>query len=262
MGFRDDEVAARARIDSLEQRVREVERENARLRGGRPAEARPIARMAPALVAGIGVLLMGGAAYSGLVLVGGASGHIMVVLAVLSVTVLWLAMLLGIVQSLLVVARPHEVLVLSGRRALSADGRTRGYRVVIGGRTLRVPLLERLDRLDTTPLSFERSLRGVAIAGSASADLRIRGTVRIVPREPLVHQAIERFVGAPADRIAEAATEIVERVARDVVVGRTKEALRVRRDEVREAVLDATNDALCLLGLELDELRIEVEVAP
>ena len=57
--------------------------------------------------------------------------------------------LVMLIKNVLYVCQPNEVLVFSGR-AREAAGRTVGYRIIKGGRTLRVPLLETVDRMDLT----------------------------------------------------------------------------------------------------------------
>src|SRR5512139_603816 len=48
-----------------------------------------------------------------------------------------------LVAKLMVVGNPSEMLVISGRR--SAQGQ--GYRTLIGGRTLVIPILEKVSRI-------------------------------------------------------------------------------------------------------------------
>ncbi|MEI8259485.1 MAG: flotillin family protein, partial [Deltaproteobacteria bacterium] len=46
----------------------------------------------------------------------------------------------------LYVCSPSEVLIFSGRRATTPDGKIVGFRVVRGGRAMRIPLIEVVDR--------------------------------------------------------------------------------------------------------------------
>ena len=46
--------------------------------------------------------------------------------------------LIYVVKSLIVICQPNEMVVITGRKRLTADGRRAGYRLLHGGRTLRV----------------------------------------------------------------------------------------------------------------------------
>ena len=51
------------------------------------------------------------------------------------------------VSRLIVIAEPNEAVVLTGRRS--------GYRIVRGGRTFRVPLIERASRIPLRTIPIE-----------------------------------------------------------------------------------------------------------
>lgn len=59
-----------------------------------------------------------------------------------------LAVLLAVIvvmKTFLMIGRPNEVLVFSGRKAKLHDGTVVGFRVVRGGRAFRIPLIEKVD---------------------------------------------------------------------------------------------------------------------
>src|SRR5690349_10058923 len=56
--------------------------------------------------------------------------------------------LIAVVRRLLYVCRPNEILIFSGRKHVLADGTAVGYRVLHGGRMLRIPVLETVARMD------------------------------------------------------------------------------------------------------------------
>jgi flotillin len=59
-----------------------------------------------------------------------------------------LMVLMVIYRYLLRICRPNEILIFSGRKHKTSDGRSVGYRVVFGGRGVRIPLVETVDRMD------------------------------------------------------------------------------------------------------------------
>ena len=60
------------------------------------------------------------------------------------------------ISRFLLICQPNEVIVLSGRRRRLPDGSEVGYRVIRGGRALRIPIMERAARisLETIPLTL------------------------------------------------------------------------------------------------------------
>jgi flotillin len=64
-----------------------------------------------------------------------------------------------IVKKLLYVSAPNEALIFSGR-VRHAGQKEVGYRVVRGGRALRVPLFELIDSVDLTNIAIDIEVRG------------------------------------------------------------------------------------------------------
>ena len=72
----------------------------------------------------------------------------------ISISVLAVIIILSI-KNLSVVCPPDRVAVITGRKRLLPDGRIVGYRTLKGGRTLRIPLLERVAWLDLSAIPLE-----------------------------------------------------------------------------------------------------------
>ena len=62
------------------------------------------------------------------------------------------------VKSLIIICPPNRVAVVSGRTRALSDGRSVGYRVIKGGRTLRIPLVEKVDYMDLNTIPIEVSV--------------------------------------------------------------------------------------------------------
>jgi len=74
--------------------------------------------------------------------------------ALAGIAVLFVLVLSVIVSRLLYICSPNEVLIFSGGQRASAGKRV-GYRVIKGGRAIRVPMLEAVDRMDLTNMPIE-----------------------------------------------------------------------------------------------------------
>ena len=77
-----------------------------------------------------------------------------VLLVVGAVLALLALLALGSLRSLICICSPNEVLIFSGGRRRAGKG-VIGYRLVKGGRGVRLPLLERVDRMDLTNMVIE-----------------------------------------------------------------------------------------------------------
>ena len=61
-----------------------------------------------------------------------------------------LLVLIVLYRYLLRICRPNEILIFSGRKHKTPDGRMVGYRVVFGGRGMRIPLVEVGHEMDVS----------------------------------------------------------------------------------------------------------------
>src|SRR5687768_3660148 len=71
--------------------------------------------------------------------------------------VIGVLVLIGIVKAFMYICRPNEILIFSGRKRRMADGESVGFRVVTGGRAFRVPVLERVARMDMSLIPIDLS---------------------------------------------------------------------------------------------------------
>src|SRR5688572_28356520 len=82
---------------------------------------------------------------------------------ILAVVVL---VILATVKSLIIICPPNRVAVISGRSRDLSDGRRVGYRAIRGGRTLRVPLLERVAWMELNTIPIEVSVHNAYSKGA------------------------------------------------------------------------------------------------
>ena len=73
-----------------------------------------------------------------------------------------------VVKRLLYICQPNEVLIFSGGQRAAASGRKVGYRIIKGGRAIRIPLFETVDRMDLTNMPIEVQVQGRLLARAAS----------------------------------------------------------------------------------------------
>lgn len=160
------------------------------------------------------------------------------------------------VKRLLYVATPNEALVFSGRTRRSGKALV-GYRVVRGGRSLRVPFFETVDRVDLTNIAIDIEVKGAYSKGGIPLNVHGVANVKLPGEEPLLNNSIERFLGRTRPEIQRIAKETLEGNLRGVLAQLTPE--EVNQDKIRfaQSLLDEAEHDLSRVGLLLDTLKIQ-----
>ena len=63
------------------------------------------------------------------------------------ITLAALVVIVATIARLIIIVPPNRAAVITGRRRAISSGQVIGYRNVIGGRTLRIPIVEKVDHL-------------------------------------------------------------------------------------------------------------------
>jgi len=253
MGFRDDSEATRARADALERENRDLRRQVEDLQSA-PApdavESRPrLGRMSGLWIPGALLLLLGGAM---------AVTHRVPPVAVPVFIVPGLVLIMvGVVSSLIHVVGPDEALVISGRSHRLPDGRRVGYRLAMGGRVVRVPILEQVERISLRTLSVPVELKEAYTKGGERVSLQASALVKISSDPVLLPNAVERFLGRSPEEVARVAGETITGHARSVLATLTVEELEQDHLATVQAFVSEAQDDMDKLGLTLDALQIK-----
>jgi flotillin len=109
--------------------------------------------------------------------------------------------LIVVIKNFLIIGKPNEVLVFSGRTQTLADGTTLGFRIIRGGRSFRVPLLEKVDSMDMTIMPIDIKIRGAYAKGNIPMNVDAVANVKVTNDDRLIHHAIERFLGRPQSEL-------------------------------------------------------------
>ena len=158
------------------------------------------------------------------------------------------------VLKLVQVGNPSEMLIISGKR--QRDGQ--GYRTLIGGRTIVIPILEKVARL---------SLRNMQVALDVSAQsgggtmmpIQVTGVANVkVSSDPSERgNAIERFLGQPPAELQRVARETLEGGIRAVIGKMTPEEIVEDRDKFVTTVMNEVTDDFRKLGMIIDSVNIQ-----
>ncbi len=167
-----------------------------------------------------------------------------------------LIVIFTLISKMLLIAHPNEVIILSGRRRKLANGEEIGYRTIRGGRTIKMPLIEKATRmsLETIPIELEvinaYSKGGIPLKVEAIANIKIAST------EPSFGNAVERFLTRSASDIHAIAKDTLEGNLRGVLASLTPEEVNEDRLKFAETLMDEADLDLNKLGLQLDTLKI------
>jgi len=162
-----------------------------------------------------------------------------------------------IVRSLIVICPPNRVAVISGRKRTLSDGRTVGYRILKGGRTLRIPLIERVAWMDLNTIPLEVSVTNAYSKGAIPLNVMGIANVKVSSGEGLLENAAERFLHVDHMHIGKIAKETLEANLRGVLATMSPEEVNEDRLKFSHQLIDEADDDIKTLGLELDVLKIQ-----
>lgn len=163
-----------------------------------------------------------------------------------------------ILKKLLFICGPNEVLIFSGRQRRVEGRKERvGYIAIKGGRKVKIPLLEVVDRMDLTNMAINVSVKGAFSKGGIPLNVDGVANVKIGGANPMLGNAVERLLGKPRGEVINIAKETLEGNLRGVLATMTPE--EVNSDKIRFAkeLMDEADTDLSALGLELDTLKIQ-----
>ncbi|MEN9786748.1 MAG: hypothetical protein RLZZ299_2012 [Pseudomonadota bacterium] len=161
-----------------------------------------------------------------------------------------------ILKNLLYICGPNEVLVFSGAQRI-VNGRAVGYRVVKGGRSIRVPLLETVDRVELTNMIIEVSVSNAYSKGGVPLTVQGVANVKIAGHEPVLNNALERFLAYDRKSVMQVAKDTLEGNLRGVLSQLTPEQVNEDKISFAEKLLEEAEHDLTKLGLMLDTLKIQ-----
>jgi flotillin len=168
-----------------------------------------------------------------------------------------LGILSVLARSIVVICPPNQVVIFSGRKRKLADGSQVGYRVVLGGRSVRIPLLERVDRMSLLSIPIDLKVSNAYSKGGIPLRVHAIANVKVASDPRVVGNAIERFLGRDPAEIARVAKESLEGHLRGVLANLTPEEVNEDRLKFATGLVDEAEGDFRKLGLTLDTLKIQ-----
>ncbi len=177
-------------------------------------------------------------------------------LIIISVVVFAIIVVLSSLRGLLFTCSPNEVLIVSGR-SRREGAKIYGYRLVKGGFAVRMPFIERVDRMDLTNMVIDVSATNAYCKGGIPLTVQGVANVKIAGHEPVINNAIERFLGRTRDDIMRIAKATLEGSLRGVLSTMTPEQINEDKILFAERLVHEVEGDLTSLGLVVDTMKIQ-----
>lgn len=159
-------------------------------------------------------------------------------------------------KNLIYTCAPNEVLIFSGPRRRVGE-RLFNYVIVKGGARIRVPLFERVDRMDLTNMAIDISAQNAYSKGGIPLTVQGVANVKIAGHEPLLNNAIERFLGRGRVEIMQIAKATLEGSLRGVLATMTPEQVNEDMVLFAERLVQEVEQDMTSLGLVVDTMKIQ-----
>ena len=171
---------------------------------------------------------------------------------------LTLLFILAVFKQFLLIGKPNEVLVFSGRTRKLADGSEVGYREILGGGwTWRWPIIEKVDRMKLTTIPIEIQTTNAYSAGGIPLTVHAVANIKVSSNPSRVKNAIERFMGRVPLEIQRVGKETLEGHLRGVLARLTPEEVNEDRLKFAQELTAEADEDFVKLGLDLDVLKIQ-----
>ncbi len=159
-------------------------------------------------------------------------------------------------RTIIYLCSPNEVLIFSGKRR-RVGNRLFGYRIIKGGMGFRVPLMERVDRLDLTNMVIDISVSNAYSKGGVPLAVQGVANVKVAGHEPVLNNAIERFLGKSRQEIMQIAKMTLEGSLRGILATMTPEEVNEDKILFAERLVGDVEEDMTRLGLVIDTFKLQ-----
>jgi flotillin len=162
------------------------------------------------------------------------------------------------IKTLIVIVPPNVVAVLTGRKQELLSGETVDYRTVIGGRTLRVPLIESVQYMSLASFSMDTLVPNAMTQSNTPLTLYVTANLKIASEPPSVlRNAVERLLGRTEEEIMALAKNALQGAVREFVAALKSEEVAKDPSGFSAALTGEARTALATQGFHLDLLEIK-----
>jgi flotillin len=180
--------------------------------------------------------------------------------------VIIIILILAFVASRYKVAGANEAIIIAGARGAKVrdeHGRVvsspgdKGVKVVVGGGTIVMPLLNRIGKLKLTARQINVSLSDAVTSQGIKVQVQGVATFKIGRDVESLRNAAERFLDAKPEQVDSIVKNVLEGSLRSIVGTLTIEELIRDRQKLLQQVQDAAKGDLATSGLQIDAFTIQ-----
>src|ERR1700693_4522932 len=177
-----------------------------------------------------------------------------------------IVLILAFVASRYKVAGGNEAIIVAGSRGAKVHDERgqpvshsgdKGVKVVVGGGTIVMPLLNRVGRLKLTARQINVSLSDAVTSQGIKVQVQGVATFKIGRDVESLRNAAERFLDAKPEQVDSIVKNVLEGSLRSIVGTLTIEELIRDRQKLLQQVQDAAKGALAPSGLQIDPFTIQ-----
>src|SRR6266436_1316261 len=175
-------------------------------------------------------------------------------------------LLISFVASRYKVAGANEAIIVAGSRGakvhnergqvISSPG-DKGVKVVVGGGTIVMPLINRIGRLKLTARQINVQLSDAVTSQGIKVQVQGVATFKIGRDVESLRNAAERFLDAKPEQVDSIVKNVLEGSLRSIVGTLTIEELIRDRQKLLQQVQDAAKGDLATSGLQIDAFTIQ-----
>lgn len=154
----------------------------------------------------------------------------------------------GLYSRFYVKVPPDRVGVFTGRG---------GFRLVRGGASFRVPVIERVDFMSLAPFEVELPIRGAYSKEGVPVNVDAVALVRLDSTDEAIRTAAERFLNADREQLQQSVQQILAGHLRSICAKMTVEELNSSREAFVSRVTDEAGSDFAGIGMNLDVLTIQ-----
>jgi flotillin len=152
---------------------------------------------------------------------------------------------------------PNEVAIVYGRKFKGKDNTVRGFRYVVGGGFVLIPILEKLQMMSLNTMQVTAQVKDVPDKDGALVSVTAIANVKVQSDDQALPLAIERFLGNTPAQIAAIIQGTLEGNLRAIVGQMEIQELLRDRQKFMQTVLKEAGADLGKMGITVDVAQIQ-----
>ncbi|GHU10254.1 hypothetical protein FACS1894151_09450 [Spirochaetia bacterium] len=152
----------------------------------------------------------------------------------------------------------NELGVVTGSGKPDKQGLSKGFRTFSGGRAFIIPLFQRFNKFDLTPITIEVVVESAIATGIVPLNVKATVSFAIASNEAGRSHAVTRILNLASDRdkLAKIAGDIIEGHLRDSIASVTPEQVMMDKDTLVAKMINVCKHDLENIGLEITTMNI------